>query len=167
LEVPRLVGEALEFTGPLLRDKAVRVHEDYAEKGCNILGDRILLRQALLNLIVNAVEAMEPGGSLRIGTVKQEETAGVWRGSPVMKVFVQDSGKGIPDEELDRIFDPFFTTKSQGTGLGLAIVNNIVESHGGIIEVESRIDIGSCFVMSLPCQQEESYDGYAAHPCGG
>jgi two-component system sensor histidine kinase FlrB len=167
LEVPRLVGEALEFTGPLLRDKAVRVHEDYAEKGCNILGDRILLRQALLNLIVNAVEGMEPGGSLRIGTVKQEETAGAWRGSPVMKVFVQDSGKGIPDEELDRIFDPFFTTKSQGTGLGLAIVNNIVESHGGIIEVESRIDIGSCFVMSLPCQQEESYDGYAAHPCGG
>ena len=167
LEVPRLVGEALEFTGPLLRDKTVRVHEDYAEKSCNILGDRILLRQALLNLIVNAVEAMEPGGSLRIGTVKQEETAGVWRGSPVMKVFVQDSGKGIPDEELDRIFDPFFTTKSQGTGLGLAIVNNIVDSHGGIIEVESRIDTGSCFVMSLPCQQEESYDGYAAHPCGG
>jgi len=167
LEVPRLVGEALEFTGPLLRDKAVRVHEDYAEKGCNILGDRILLRQALLNLIVNAVEGMAPGGSLRIGTVKQEETAGVWRGSPVMKVYVQDNGKGIPDEELDRIFDPFFTTKSQGTGLGLAIVNNIVESHGGIIEVESRIDIGSCFVMSLPCQQEESYDGYAAHPCGG
>ncbi len=167
LEVPRLVGEALEFTGPLLREKAIRVHEDYAEKGCNILGDRILLRQALLNLIVNAVEGMEPGGSLRIGTVNQEETAGVWRGSPVIKVFVQDSGKGIPDEELDRIFDPFFTTKSQGTGLGLAIVNNIVESHGGIIEVESRIDTGSCFVMSLPCQQEESYDGYAAHPCGG
>ena len=167
LEVPRLVGEALEFTGPLLREKAIRVHEDYAEKGCNILGDRILLRQALLNLIVNAVEGMEPGGSLRIGTVNQEETAGVWRGSPAIKVFVQDSGKGIPDEELDRIFDPFFTTKSQGTGLGLAIVNNIVESHGGIIEVESRIDTGSCFVMSLPCQQEESYDGYAAHPCGG
>jgi len=167
LEVPRLVGEALEFTGPLLREKDIRVHEDYAEKGCNILGDRILLRQALLNLIVNAVEGMEPGGSLRIGTVNQEESAGVWRGSPAIKVFVQDSGKGIPDEELDRIFDPFFTTKSQGTGLGLAIVNNIVESHGGIIEVESRIDTGSCFVMSLPCQQEESYDGYAAHPCGG
>jgi len=159
LEVPRLVGEALEFTRPLLREQAVRVHEDYAEKGCSILGDRILLRQALLNLIVNAVEGMEPGGSLRIGTVKQEETAGVWRGSPVIKVFVQDSGKGISDEELDRIFDPFFTTKSQGTGLGLAIVNNIVESHGGIVEVESQVGAGSCFVMSLPCQQEESYDG--------
>ncbi len=159
LEVPRLVGEALEFTRPLLREQAVRVHEDYAEKGCSILGDRILLRQALLNLIVNAVEGMEPGGSLRIGTVKQEETAGVWRGSPVIKTFVQDSGKGISDEELDRIFDPFFTTKSQGTGLGLAIVNNIVESHGGIVEVESQVGAGSCFVMSLPCQQEESYDG--------
>jgi signal transduction histidine kinase len=167
LEAPRLIGEALEFTGPLLRESQVRVKEDYAENARCILGDRILLRQALLNLIVNAVEGMEPGGCLRIGTVKQEETAGAWQGSPVMKVYVQDSGKGIPEEELDRIFDPFFTTKSQGTGLGLAIVNNIVESHGGIVEVESREGAGSCFVMSLPCQQEESYDGYAAHPCGG
>jgi signal transduction histidine kinase len=159
LEIPRLVGEALEFTGPLLREKAVRVHEDYAKEDCSVLGDRVLLRQALLNLIVNAVEGMESGGSLKIGTVKQEETVGDWRGSPVIKIFVQDNGKGIPEEALDRIFDPFFTTKSQGTGLGLAIVNNIVESHGGIIEVESRVETGSSFVMSLPCQREESYDG--------
>ena len=167
LDLPRLVGEALEFTDPLLREKGIRVVEDYEGGGCSILGDRILLRQALLNLILNAVEGMDAGGSLRIWTVKQEETAGAWRGSPVIKVFVQDTGKGIPEEELDRIFDPFFTTKSQGTGLGLAIVNNIVESHGGIVEVESRVGAGSCFVMSLPCQQEESHDGYAAHPCGG
>ncbi len=167
LEIPVLVGEALDFTGPLLREHRVRVQQDYAEQGCSVMGDRILLRQALLNLIVNAVEGMDAGGCLRIGTVKQEESAGVWRGSAVMKVFVQDDGKGIPEEKLDRIFDPFFTTKSQGTGLGLAIVNNIVESHGGIVEVESRVGTGSCFVMSLPCQQEEAYDGCAAHPCGG
>jgi nitrogen fixation/metabolism regulation signal transduction histidine kinase len=167
LDVPKLVREALEFTDPLLREKGIRVQEDYAQRGCNILGDRILLRQALLNLFLNAVEGMDPGGALRIWTVKQEETVGVLRGSPVMKVFVQDNGKGIPDGELERIFDPFFTTKSQGTGLGLAIVNNIVESHGGIVEVESRVGTGSSFVMSLPCQQEESRDGYAADPCSG
>ena len=167
LEVTGLVGEALEFADPLLREKAIRVQEEYGERGCKILGDPILLRQALLNLILNAVEGMEPGGFLRIGTVKQEETTGAWRGASVMKVFVRDTGKGIPEEELDRIFDPFFTTKSQGTGLGLAIVNNIVESHGGIVEVESRVGRGSCFVMSLPCQQEESTDGYTADPCSG
>jgi len=159
LEVPKLVREALEFTAPVLREKEICVEEDYAQRGCNVLGDRILLRQALLNLFLNAVEGMDPGGSLRIWTVKQEETVGVLRGSPVMKIFVQDNGKGIPDGELDRIFDPFFTTKSQGTGLGLAIVNNIVESHGGIVEVDSRVGTGSCFVISLPCQQEESFDG--------
>jgi signal transduction histidine kinase len=167
LDLPRLVNEALEFTSPLLREKEIRVLDESAQTGCSILGDRILLRQALLNLILNAVEGMDPGGSLRIWTVQERETAGAWRGSPVIKVFVQDNGRGIPDEDLDRIFDPFFTTKSQGTGLGLAIVNNIVESHGGIIEVESRLGIGSCFVMSLPCRQEESNDGYAADPCRG
>jgi nitrogen fixation/metabolism regulation signal transduction histidine kinase len=166
LEVTGLVGEALEFAAPLLREKAIRVEEEYGETG-RILGDPVLLRQALLNLILNAVEGMEPGGSLRLGTVKPEETADAWRGAPAMKIFVRDSGKGIPEEELDRIFDPFFTTKSQGTGLGLAIVNNIVESHGGIVEVESRVGKGSCFVMSLPCQQEESTDGYTADPCSG
>jgi signal transduction histidine kinase len=167
LDVPTLVGEALEFAGPLLRDKEIRIREDYAEQGCGVLGDRILLRQALLNLILNAVEGMDSGGALKIQTVKEEESLGAWQGSQVLKVLVQDNGKGIPDEALDRIFDPFFTTKSQGTGLGLAIVNNIIERHGGIVEVESRVGEGSCFVMSLPCQQEVSGDGYAADPCRG
>ena len=167
LEVTGLVGEALEFAAPLLRGKAIRVQEEYGDRGCRIQGDPVLLRQALLNLILNAVEGMEHGGSLRIGTVEQEEAADTWQGAPVQKIFVQDNGKGIPEEELDRIFDPFFTTKSQGTGLGLAIVNNIVESHGGIVEVESRVGRGSCFVMSLPCQQEEATDGYTADPCSG
>ena len=156
LEVPGLVGEALEFAGPFLLEKGIRVEEDYGPGGCSLLGDRILLRQALLNLILNAVEGMEHGETLGIRTEKQEESAGLWPESAVMKIHVQDTGKGIPEEELDRIFDPFFTTKSQGTGLGLAIVNNIVESHGGIVEVESRVGVGSCFVMSLPCRQEES-----------
>jgi signal transduction histidine kinase len=167
LDLAPLVEEALDFADPLLREKGIRVRMAPREVGSQILGDRVLLRQALLNLILNAVEAMKSGGVLHMDVVNQRESTGLWNSSPVTKILVQDTGKGIPDEDLDRIFDPFFSTKSRGTGLGLAIANNIVESHGGIIEVESRPHEGSCFVISLPSQQKGAHDGYAAHPCGG
>ena len=167
LDLEKLVAEGLEFADPLLREKQIEVRTAHGMNGTRILGDRILLRQALLNLILNAVEVMEPGGCLQVEAVKQQESSGLWTGSPVMKIFIRDNGRGINEEDLDRIFDPFFTTKSRGTGLGLAIVNNIVESHGGIIEVDSQPGEGTCFVISLPCPQEEQHDGYASHPCGG
>ncbi len=167
LDLEKLVAEGREFADPLLREKRIKVRTVHAVNGTRILGDRILLRQALLNLILNAVEVMDPGGCLEVEVVKEEESAGLWTGSPVVKIFVRDDGRGINEEDVDRIFDPFFTTKSRGTGLGLAIVNNIVESHGGIIEVESHPGEGTCFVISLPCPQEEQHDGYASHPCGG
>jgi signal transduction histidine kinase len=167
LDVEALVAEGLEFADPLLREKGIEVRVAHAEAGTRIHGDRILLRQALLNLILNAVEVMDPGGCLHVDVETQFESAGLWTDSPVVKILVQDDGRGISEEDLDRIFDPFFTTKSRGTGLGLAIVNNIVESHGGIIEVDSQAGEGTCFVISLPCPQEEQHDGYASHPCGG
>ncbi len=162
-----LVEEGLEFAGPLLREKAIRVSVTHSDALTPILGDRILLRQALLNLVLNAVEVMETEGCLRIEAAEHSESAGAWNGSPVVKISVRDDGRGIAEEDLDRIFDPFFTTKSRGTGLGLAIVNNIVESHGGIVEVESQAGEGTCFTIFLPCRQEEEHDGYASHPCGG
>jgi len=167
LDLEKLVAEGLEFADPLLREKRIEVRATHAESGTQILGDRILLRQALLNLILNAVEVMDLGGRLQVDVVRQRESAGLWTETPVVKILVQDNGRGISEEDLDRIFDPFFTTKSRGTGLGLAIVNNIVESHGGIIEVDSEVGEGTCFVISLPCPQEEQHDGYASHPCGG
>ena len=121
----------------------------------------------MLNLFLNAIEAMDPGGRLCIDVANEDEDAGEWEGQPVMKIFIRDNGKGITEENLDRIFDPFFSTKSRGTGLGLAIVNNIIESHGGIVEVESRVGEGSCFVLSLPCQSEDVEHEFSAHSCCG
>jgi signal transduction histidine kinase len=167
LDLRALVAEGLEFAGPLLREKAIQASALYSDPLTPILGDRILLRQALLNLVLNAAEELETGGCLSIEVVKEHESAGAWKGSQVVKISVRDDGRGIPEEDLDRIFDPFFTTKSRGTGLGLAIVNNIVESHGGVVEVESQAGEGTCFIISLPCPQEEEHDGYASHPCGG
>jgi signal transduction histidine kinase len=113
-----------------------------------VWGDAICLQQVLMNLILNAREAMlgKPGQL----TIRAEETTDQTR------IQVIDTGCGIPPENMDRIFDPFFTTKSpaqnsrSGTGLGLAFCRRIVEEHRGRIEVQSRIGQGSTFLLRLP-----------------
>ena len=97
--------------------------------------------QVIINLTVNAVQAMPTGGRLTV-TTRQ--------GAQSVKLMVEDTGEGIDD--LDRIFDPFYTTKDvgEGTGLGLAVVDGIISSHDGTIEVESERGAGSRFVVSLP-----------------
>lgn len=161
-----LLAEAAEFAGPLLKEKRVRVRREVRQAPALFYGDRVLLRQALLNLIANAVEAMKPGGCLRLGCRQTSQGDGAGMLSPWVHLTVQDNGRGIPEEELDRIFDPFYTTRSEGMGLGLAIVNNIVEAHGGFVEVESRPGRGTTFVLSIPAGQEREH-GYEAHSACG
>jgi two-component system sensor histidine kinase FlrB len=162
----RLLSEAAEFAGPLLKEKRIRVRKEVRQAPAFFYGDRVLLRQALLNLIVNAVDAMEPGGSLRLACRHTSEGGEAGTLRPWIRLTVEDNGRGIPEEELDRIFDPFYTTRSEGMGLGLAIVNNIVEAHGGFVEVESRPGMGTAFVLSIPAGQEERH-GYEAHSACG
>ncbi len=107
-----------------------------------VYGDEILLRQAFSNLAQNGMEAMENLGSLRL-------TARFIPPSTV-EVLVQDSGSGIPAEDVERIFLPFFTTKEKGTGLGLALVHKIILSHNGRIEVKSQQGEGTTFHVYLP-----------------
>src|SRR5262249_11129070 len=103
-----------------------------------VQGDRVYLQQVLLNLIVNAMEAMKdwPGGARRI------EVAAVRDGS-CGEVSVGDSGPGVAPGELERIFDAFFTTKNEGTGLGLSFAASIVEAHGGRIWAENNLAGGA------------------------
>jgi signal transduction histidine kinase len=109
------------------------------------------IKQVLVNLLTNAVQAMPDGGHLTIATrLTERDIDGVFR--QMAAVYVSDSGVGIPPENLERIFDPFFTTKEvgQGTGLGLSISYGIVEKHNGRIEVESVPGKGSTFTLLLP-----------------
>jgi PAS domain S-box-containing protein len=99
------------------------------------------LREVLMNLVLNAVDAMPEGGTLRLGTHPQGEWA---------IVTVADTGEGIPEELRRRIFQPFFTTKETGTGLGLSIVSGIISSYGGAIDVESQTGRGTTFTIRLP-----------------
>lgn len=166
LDPAELLAEAAEFAGPLLREKQIRVRREVRRAPAFFFGDRVLLRQALLNLIVNAVEAMKTGGLLRLGCRHTDQGDEAGRSRPWIHLSVQDNGRGIPEEDLDRIFDPFYTTRSAGMGLGLAIVNNIVEAHGGFVEVESQPGKGTTFVLSIPAGQEQEH-GYEAHTAGG
>jgi signal transduction histidine kinase len=105
------------------------------------------MKQVIVNLVVNAVQAMPNGGRLTIGLHKESpQTLGI----PAVRLAVSDSGIGIDPEFRSRMFDPFFTTKDDGTGLGLAIVYSIVEAHQGRIDVESMITHGSTFAIILP-----------------
>lgn len=108
-----------------------------------IVADEVLMRQALKNIFVNAVEAMPEGGTLTIDS----ETA-----DKRLTLRITDSGCGIADDIRKKIFLPFFTTKQNGIGFGLALVQKIIVSHGGGIEVEGREGEGTTFVITLPCQ---------------
>jgi two-component system sensor histidine kinase PilS (NtrC family) len=111
--------------------------------------DQDQLKQVFWNLATNAVQAMPKGGRLTISTRCRRIEAGGRRGDLIEVVF-EDTGEGIPKENLGKIFLPFFTTKKQGSGLGLATVHRIVDLHGGWIKVDSEVGKGSRFVVCLP-----------------
>jgi len=120
------------------------------------------LQQVLINLIVNAVQAMPAGGTLTLETTDRDP-AGDASG---VRITVRDTGSGIRAEDLARIFDPFFTTKKrQGTGLGLSISHTLVERYGGRIEVDSAPGQGAAFTVSLLA--EPVYRELPALPPGG
>jgi signal transduction histidine kinase len=103
------------------------------------------MRQILLNLLTNAVQAMPHGGELRLRTARA--------GHDRIRIEVEDTGVGIAPENLNKVFDPFYTTKApgQGTGLGLSVVHSVVRRYGGDISVDSVHGVGTTFRIELPC----------------
>jgi two-component system sensor histidine kinase HydH len=105
------------------------------------LMDTDQMMQVFLNILINAVESSPKGGQVRVYYNIHDDGT--------LSVIVEDSGEGIPSENMDKLFDPFFTTKRKGTGLGLAIVKSIVESHDGDINVESEVGKGTKLIITL------------------
>ena len=134
---PSLVGHGIELL--------LEVAPDLPRVGA----DRAQLEQALLNLVSNAVDAMPSGGRLKLAARRHD--SGV-------TLVVADSGDGILAEDLPRVFDPLYTTKppGKGTGLGLAIVREVVEAHGGSVELESRPGEGTTALVCLPAAAGEA-----------
>jgi signal transduction histidine kinase len=133
------------------RAHRVQIFTSFHAGPSRLMADETLLKQAFLNIMLNAVEAMPEGGDLAISTRLSPEGAAGGRPEWVEAVF-DDTGPGIQEEDLGRIFDPFFTTKKDGTGLGLAITHRIIETHHGTIRVMSQRGKGSTFVVTLPLE---------------
>jgi two-component system sensor histidine kinase HydH len=146
------LGELVEHSLSLIRhdlDAAqVGVEVDIPEAIADVFLDPDRMQQCLLNIYLNAVQAMPEGGTLGIQGFRAEDGRTGLR--------ISDSGKGIPKEDLSKIFDPYYTTKNQGTGLGLAMVLKIVEAHEGEIEVASHEGQGTVFTILLPVKGSES-----------
>ncbi|WP_437811319.1 ATP-binding protein [Sorangium sp. So ce1078] len=140
--VDDLVQELVAFVRPELDRAGIAVRVDVEEEeGPEILLDESQLRQALLNLLRNAREAMPKGGAIVVS---------VSFSSGAATIAVDDTGPGVPEELRASIFDPFFTTKQRGTGLGLAVTRDIIEAHGGTISCEPREAGGTRFRIVLP-----------------
>jgi signal transduction histidine kinase len=131
----------IEFFGPQAVNAGIQVRTQFhpAALPCNL--DVRLMEQALLNLLINAQEAMPNGGDLRISTSDADGRA---------VVEVADTGIGIPPANRAKIFRPFFSTKPAGTGLGLSTTHRVITEHAGTIEVESQPDVGTKFTVRLP-----------------
>ena len=151
LDIRRTLEEAVLLSSPALEARKIKVRTELPRQALPIYGDAGYLQQVFLNLINNSMDAMPRGGTLRIRLSKAENgLAGAE--APAARIEVQDTGEGIPPEMQGHIFDPMFTTKRMGTGagLGLAICRQILQQHGGTIEVSSRLREGTCFTITLP-----------------
>jgi two-component system sensor histidine kinase HydH len=113
--------------------------------------DRRLIRQALVNMLVNAMQAMPQGGGVKVHARYE-----LHESRDLLRIDVVDQGCGIPTELIHRVFEPFFTTKAQGTGLGLAVVKRIIEEHHGELFLESTPGRGTIFSLRLPLTQPTS-----------
>jgi signal transduction histidine kinase len=131
------------------KEKNVEITRDFTAGLPTVWIDREQMKQVFMNLILNAIQAMKRGGSISIATRPHSKDQSGQAGQFV-QVEIQDTGMGIPEENLDHIFDPFFTNKDEGSGLGLSISHQIVQEHGGYITVESKAGVGTSFFVNIP-----------------
>ena len=137
------ITQALKFIDAELIEKKISLETDLHPNIGRITIDPDLFYRALLNILVNAIQAMPEGGVLRV-------TTGIVESDGAIAIAIQDTGVGMSEETAAEIFKPFFTDKSRGTGLGLAITQNIVEQHHGTISVTSQKNEGTTFTITLP-----------------
>jgi signal transduction histidine kinase len=154
-DLRRVVEQVLDLSGVEMREHGVRIEFDGPTLPVPVRVDAELMRQALLNLLLNAMQAMQAGGVVRV-SVRREQRIAV--------VEIADNGAGIPEALLPRIFDLYFTTKPRGSGIGLAMTYRIVQLHGGAMEVRSDAnpaspERGTTFTLRIPISNAPANDG--------
>ena len=142
-DMQRCVDEVLSVIEPQLQKEGITIQKEFHGEITRLIVDAQKIQQVLMNLLLNAQQAMPGGGCITVRTFLQKD---------MLAVEIADTGVGISDKNIDRIFDPFFTTKEagRGTGLGLSVSYGIIKQHGGKIEVFSSPGNGSTFQIMLP-----------------
>jgi signal transduction histidine kinase len=142
-DLPGIVDEALSVVSI---PSIIKVSVDIEEGIPPLVVDRTAIRRVLSNLITNAVQAMPRGGQLTIRISSAEGAA---------SIDVEDTGEGIPKENMDKMFEPLFTTRAKGQGLGLAVCRKLVEAHGGSIAIESKVGKGTRVKVTIPLDPKD------------
>ena len=142
-----VVAEVVGLLTPQAAERGVRIEQTGVPDPIRVHMDRGQLNRAILNVLLNAIQAMPQGGSVTINT---EAVAGT------LRIQVADTGPGIASEHLDRVFEPYFTTKAGGTGLGLALAHKIVQEHGGELRAANGAAGGAVFTVELPVAGRET-----------
>jgi two-component system sensor histidine kinase HydH len=140
-----LINKIVELFKLEIKDKKIEFRLKLSKDISQIQADEDQIKQILMNIIINAIQAIADNGEIKITTKKS-----LLRGESVIELIIEDNGIGIPEKDLNQVFDPFFTNKEQGTGLGLSIVYKLIEGHKGKIKVESKEGKGTKFIILLP-----------------
>jgi signal transduction histidine kinase len=153
LDLNESVREVLALVADEARKKKISIHTEFAENLAPVLGDRVQLQQVVLNIIVNAMDAMTDSNKkqLRITTRYNENDQ--------VLVAVRDTGRGIDPGSMEKMFEPFYSTKSGGMGMGLSISRSIVRSHSGRLWATANEDMGATFQFTIPRYSEGMYPG--------
>jgi signal transduction histidine kinase len=144
VEISELLDKSLDILASDLKHKSIRVIKDIPSGLPAVMVNEREMYQVFVNVLLNAVDSMDSGGTLFLSCSRPEEEGNDW-----LRIAIRDTGCGISEDNLIRIFSRYFTTKSTGTGLGLSIVERIIAVHNGKIDVKSEVGKGTEFTIDL------------------
>jgi two-component system sensor histidine kinase HydH len=152
VEVVKVVGHVCELLHPEAAARGVEIVMKMSESLPPLTADPAQLTQALVNLVINAIQAVDGKGRVEVSAHVDAE-------NELLAIEIHDTGPGIPLEKQLAIFEPFFTTKTEGSGLGLWIVQQIVTAHGGVVVASNAPNGGAVFAVQLPLRKKENVNG--------
>ena len=142
--IEEVIDKNITFLTMQIEENGYAIKQNYQNSLPEIQADAAMLYQSFLNILINAMQAMPNGGTIEITIGASDK---------IVTISFADEGRGISDDVIGKIWDPFFTTKEMGTGLGLGVVKNLIESHGGSIQILNRSRGGACVTVELPVEQ--------------
>jgi signal transduction histidine kinase len=152
--INRAVEDAVSLLESQFRKHDIRVELSLAPDAPDVVFDNQQIHQVIVNILLNAMQAMPQGGTVRVESHVEQDPKKPHRR---LCIIISDSGVGIAKEDFPKIYDPFFTTKPEGTGLGLSIAHKILEQHHAVIEAKSRVGQGTTFILRFPIDERSGH----------